>query len=40
MMIEYIVGHYAWFLGAILLILFAVLGYYADKTNFGQKKID
>lgn len=38
-MIEYIVGHYAWFLGAIVLILLAVLGYYADKTNFGQKKI-
>ena len=39
-MIEYIAGHYAWFLGAIILILLAVLGYYADKTNFGQKKID
>ena len=39
-MIEYIVEHYAWFLGALALILFAILGYYSDKTDFGRKKAD
>ena len=38
--IEYVVQNYAWFLGGIILILLAIVGYYADKTNFGQGKSD
>ncbi len=36
--LEYIVSHYAWFLGGAILVLLAIVGYYADKTNFGQGK--
>lgn len=36
--LEYIVTHYAWFLGGAILVLLAIIGYYADKTNFGQGK--
>lgn len=35
---EYIMQHYALFLGGAILILLAIIGYYADKTNFGQGK--
>jgi len=38
--LEYIVQNYAWFFGAIILILLAIIGYYADKTNFGQGKTE
>jgi len=34
--LEYIMAHYTWFLGGAILILLAIIGYYADKTNFGQ----
>lgn len=30
--------HYTWFLSGAILILLAIIGYYADKTNFGQGK--
>ena len=33
--LEYIVSNYVWFLGSAILILLAIIGYYADKTNFG-----
>lgn len=36
--LEYIMQHYALFLGSAILILLAIIGYYADKTNFGQGK--
>ena len=36
--IEYIVQHYIWIIICIVLILLAIIGYYADKTNFGQGK--
>lgn len=36
--LEYITQHYTLFLGGIFLILLAIIGYYADKTNFGQGK--
>lgn len=35
--IEFITVNYAWFLFGTIIILLAVIGYYADKTNFGQK---
>ena len=36
--LEYITQNYTWFLGGAILILLAIIGYYADKTNFGQGK--
>jgi len=36
--LEYIVQNYTLFLAGAVLILLAVIGYYADKTNFGQGK--
>lgn len=36
--LEYILANYTWFLVGIVLILLAIVGYYADKTNFGQGK--
>ena len=36
--LEYITLNYTWFLGGAILILLAIIGYYADKTNFGQGK--
>lgn len=36
--IDYIVGHSAWIIGGAILIILAIIGYYADKTNFGQGK--
>ena len=36
--LEYIMQNYTLFLGGIVLILLAIIGYYADKTNFGQGK--
>lgn len=36
--LEYITQNYTWFLGGSILILLAIIGYYADKTNFGQGK--
>ena len=37
--LEYIMSHYILFLGGTITILLAIIGYYADKTNFGQGKI-
>lgn len=37
--LEYITLNYTWFLGGAIIILLAVIGNYADKTNFGQGKI-
>ena len=37
--VEYIIQNYTWFLGGAILILLAIIGYYADKTNFGQNKL-
>lgn len=37
--LEYIMLNYAWLLLGSIIILLAIIGYYADKTNFGQGKI-
>lgn len=34
--VEYIMQNYMWFLAIAVVILLAIIGYYADKTNFGQ----
>lgn len=36
--VSFFVSNYIWFLGAIIIILLAIIGYVADKTNFGQGK--
>lgn len=36
--LEYITLNYTWFLGGAIIILLAIIGSYADKTNFGQGK--
>lgn len=36
--VEYIMNNYIWILSIIIVILLAVIGYFADKTNFGQGK--
>lgn len=36
--IEYITTNYTWFLGGAIIVVLAIIGYYADKTNFGQGK--
>lgn len=36
--LEYIMLNYTWFLGGAIIILLAIIGYYADETNFGQGK--
>lgn len=36
--LEYIMANYTWFLGGAIIILLAIIGSYADKTNFGQGK--
>lgn len=36
--LEYITANYTWFLGGAIIILLAIIGSYADKTNFGQGK--
>lgn len=36
--LEYIMMNYTWFLGGAIIILLAIIGYYADETNFGQGK--
>ena len=36
--LEYIVSNYTWILCGIIIILLAIIGSYADKTNFGQGK--
>lgn len=38
LILEYIMEYYTWFLGGTIIILLAIIGYYADKTNFGQGK--
>ena len=37
-LLEYIMLNYTWFLGGAIIILLAIIGSYADKTNFGQGK--
>lgn len=36
--LEYIMANYTWILCGIIIILLAIIGSYADKTNFGQGK--
>ena len=36
--LEYVMEYYTWFLGGAIIILLAIIGYYADKTNFGEGK--
>lgn len=36
--LEYIMLNYIWIIVGSIIILLAVIGYYADKTNFGQGK--
>lgn len=38
--LEYITLNYTWFLVGLIIILLAIIGYYADKTNFGQGKTE
>lgn len=38
--LEYIMEYYTWLLGGAIIILLAIIGYYADKTNFGQGKVE
>ncbi len=35
---QFIVDNYIWFLVGGIIILMAVIGYFADKANFGRKK--
>ena len=37
--LEYVLANYTWILGGVIIILLAIIGSYADKTNFGQGKI-
>lgn len=37
--LEYISLNYTWFLFGAIIILLAIIGRYADKTNFGQGKV-
>jgi hypothetical protein len=39
LIIEYITTNYIWFLFGAIIILLAIIGSYADKTNFGQNKL-
>ena len=36
--IEYILANYTWIIGGAIIIFLAIIGFYADKTNFGQGK--
>ena len=36
--VNFVMSYYVWFLVGIILILLAIIGAYADKTNFGQGK--
>lgn len=36
--LNFIISNYIWFLAIIIVILLAIIGYVADKTNFGQGK--
>ena len=38
--LEYIQANYTWFILGLIIILLAIIGSYADKTNFGQGKQD
>lgn len=38
--LDFFMTNYAWFLAGILIILLAIIGRYADKTNFGQGNQD
>ena len=37
-MLEYILSNYTWILFGLIIILLAIIGWYADKTNFGLGK--
>ena len=36
--VNFVMSYYVWFLAGAILILLAIIGAYADKTNFGQGK--
>lgn len=36
---DFIIDNYIWFIVGALVIIMAVIGYFADKTNFGRKEI-
>lgn len=38
--LEYISLNYTWFLVAAIIIVLAIIGHYAEKSNFGQGKTD
>ena len=38
--LEFLSSNYLWFLVGAIVILLAIIGYVADKTNFGQGKND
>lgn len=37
-LLDYIMSNYIWIIAGSIIILLAIIGYYADKTNFGQGK--
>ena len=37
---EFITENYVWFIVGGVIIIMAVIGYFADKSNFGKKKTD
>ena len=36
--VNFVMSYYAWFLAGTIIVLLAIIGAYADKTNFGQGK--
>ena len=40
MILEFIYENYIWVIGAIIVLLMALIGYIADKTDFGRKNIN
>lgn len=38
--VQYLMNNYIWILSIIIVILLAIIGYFADKTNFGQGSLN
>lgn len=37
---DFIAANYAWFIIGLIVILMAIVGYFAEKTDFGRKQFD
>ena len=37
---EFVMDNYIWFIVGGIVILMAVIGYFADKSDFGRKKFN